>query len=98
MENGRREPPEHIAHDQRLLAHMRRAPAGQYTAVQLARNTGLPLPEVQSRLAKLVIDGVIVRSTVTVGPAFQLAEKPPTPITRPTPRVAADRLRHLRAS
>jgi DNA-binding Lrp family transcriptional regulator len=58
---------------QRLLAHMARGPEGHYTAVQLARNLGVSLPEVQRRLVKLQRTGYIVRSTSTVVPAYQLA-------------------------
>jgi hypothetical protein len=77
---------------------MRRAPAGHYTAVQLARNTGLPLAKVQQRLAQLRRDGVIVRSRVTVYPAFQLAGQQPAPVSRPTAREAANRRELGRAS
>jgi DNA-binding IclR family transcriptional regulator len=78
---------------QRILGFMRRAPQGHFTAVQLARNTGLALPEVQRRIAALQQDGSVVRSRTTVVPAFQLAEGPPTVLGRVTPREAADRQR-----
>jgi DNA-binding Lrp family transcriptional regulator len=88
--------------DQRILAHMRRAPAGQYTAVQLARNTGLPLTEVQPRLARLLKQGVIARSAVTVYPAFHLsgpqAGHAATPVAVATAREAAERREMRRAS
>jgi Fic family protein len=60
--------------DQRLLAHMTRGPQRHYSAVQLARNTGIPLPEVQRHLAKLERAGTVVRSKVTQYPAFQLRD------------------------
>ena len=83
MENERDES------DKRILAHMHRAPAGHYTAVQLARNTGLSLTEVQPRLARLLKVGAIQRSTMTAYPAFTLAH--PVPISPMTHREAADR-------
>jgi DNA-binding Lrp family transcriptional regulator len=90
--------PEPDAHDQRILAHMRRAPAGQYTAVQLARNTGLPLTEVLPRLARLLKAGVIARSSVTVYPAFQLSGEHGATVAPATAREAADRPELRRAS
>jgi DNA-binding Lrp family transcriptional regulator len=83
------------AHDQRILAHMRRAPTGHYTEAQLARNTGLPLPEVQRRLTQLRRAGAIVRSLVTISPTFQLAAPDAAPdaapVARARTREAADR-------
>jgi DNA-binding IclR family transcriptional regulator len=60
--------------NERILEHMRRAPAGQHTVVQLARNPGISLPEVQQRLARLQRNGFVVRSNRSVDPAFQLTE------------------------
>jgi hypothetical protein len=84
--------------DQRILAAMRRAPGGRYTTVQLARNTGLSLPEVQRRLATLQRQGAIVRSSHTAYPAFQLAGEQPVLADQPTAREAADRQRAWRTS
>jgi DNA-binding Lrp family transcriptional regulator len=88
----------HDEHDRRILAYMRRAPAGRYTAVQLARNTGLDLAEVQRRLAQLRRDGVIVRSRVTAYPAFHVAAAHAVRGSRPTAREAANRRELGRAS
>jgi DNA-binding IclR family transcriptional regulator len=61
--------------DYRILSHMQRAPTGHYTSAQLARNTGVPLAEVQRRLALLEDAGYVLRSTATPYPAFHLAEQ-----------------------
>jgi DNA-binding IclR family transcriptional regulator len=61
--------------DRRILSHMQRAAAGRYTVAQLARNTGVPLAEVQQHLAQLEAAGYVVRSATTSAPAFQLTEQ-----------------------
>jgi hypothetical protein len=62
-------------YDYRILHHMQRAIAGHYTSAQLARNTGIPLAEVQRRLAQLEDAGYVRRSTATPYPAFHLTEQ-----------------------
>jgi hypothetical protein len=78
--------------DDRIIACMHRAPAGEYTAAQLARNTNLRLEDLERRLAQLAHAGVIELSPLTAMPAFHLAlaepvQRPPPP----TPRELAER-------
>jgi len=74
--------------DQRILAHMQRAPSGQYTTAQLARNTGLSLAEVERCLAQLDDAGIVVRSSATSYPAYHLTEQG---TAQPSPRRAGER-------
>ena len=53
---------EHDEVGQRILSCMRRAPRGKYTALQLARNTGLRLAEVQRSLSDLEQAGATMRA------------------------------------
>jgi DNA-binding Lrp family transcriptional regulator len=76
------------ATDQRILALMRRAPAGQYTAAQIARNASLRLPEVEPRLARFEQAGIIKRSQLTVTPAFHVVQE--GPIQRAAPPTARE--------
>ncbi len=97
-------------HNRRILAHMRRAPAGHYTVDQLARNTRLSLAEVEACLTWLEAAGVVRRSTITISRAFHLVENQPpvdrpareekeaAPVPRMTEREAADRRGASRAN
>jgi hypothetical protein len=76
--------------NQRILAHMRRAPGGNYTAVQLSRTTGLSVPEVQQRLTDLQSASAILRAPQLPYPAYCLASQQPASAGRMTPREAAD--------
>jgi hypothetical protein len=57
----------------------------------LARSTGIPLADVQQRLTHLEQAGMIVRSTVTKGLTFHLAEPRSGTEARPTAGEAAER-------
>src|SRR5687767_15223357 len=78
--------------DQRILACMQRAPGGNYTAVQLARNTGFDVPRVQRSLTDLQRVSAILRAPLPY-PAYCLADQDPAPVARMTSREAADRAR-----
>jgi DNA-binding IclR family transcriptional regulator len=78
--------------NQRILACMQRAPGGNYTAVQLARNTGFSRSEVQRTLTELHQAGDILRAPGLPYLAFQLAGQQPA-VGRVTAREAADRQR-----
>jgi hypothetical protein len=60
--------------DERILAYMRRAPAGAYTAAQLARTTSQRIEEIEARLGHLEHAGVIQRSLRTASLAFHVVE------------------------
>ena len=78
---------------QRVLACMQRAPGGTYTAVQLSRNTGLSVAEVQQGLANLEQESAIVRAAHLSYPAYCLTGRQSAPVGHMTPREAADRTR-----
>jgi DNA-binding IclR family transcriptional regulator len=83
---------EHDEINQRILFCMQRAPGGN-TAVQLARNTGLSLPEVQRSLTELHRAGAILRAARLPYPAFHLVGQELASVGRVTAREAADRQR-----
>ncbi len=81
----------------RILVCMERAPAGNYTPVQLARNTGLWVAEVQRGIAQLHRTGIISQAPGLAFPAFRLAGEQPSSVGRMTPRETADRQRARRS-
>jgi hypothetical protein len=83
-----REPHQLDQDDDRIIACMHRAPAGEYTPAQLARNTHLRLEDVERRLARLAHVGVIEPSPLTATPAFHLARA--EPVQRPPPPTARE--------
>ena len=77
----------------RILGYMRRAPGGNYTAVQLSRNTGLTVAQVQQALADLERANAIVRAPHLAYPAYCLTAHEPTRAGHMTLREATERTR-----